>query len=78
MENLKAKTKFKLLIVGMLIQVWFWPMWFAYVVQSGPVAVSSFFTMIGVAIWNIGAAVVMHDRVDWDERLDRAREKSRL
>jgi hypothetical protein len=76
MESLKlAKNKFRLLIVLALAQVWFWPMWFAYVVQSGPVAVSSFFTMIAVAIWNVGAAVSMYDKVDWEETLDRARTK---
>lgn len=75
MENLKAKTKFRLLIVALLVQVWLWPMWFAYVVQSGPVAVSSFFTAIALMIWNVGAAVVTYDRVEWDETLDKARNK---
>jgi len=77
-ENLKAKTKFKILIIGLLVQVWFWPMWFAYVVQSSPVAVSSFFTAVGLLIWNIGSITVMYDKVDWEESLDRARKKSRL
>lgn len=77
MEDLRAKTKFKLLIVAIFVQVWLWPMWFAYVVQSGPVAVSSFFTAVALMIWNIGAAVVVYERVEWDETLDRARKKVR-
>jgi hypothetical protein len=75
MGNLTVKTKFKLLIVLVLVQVWFWPMWFAYAVQSAPIALSSFFTAVMTIIWNIGSAVTMHDKVDWEETLDRARTK---
>jgi hypothetical protein len=77
MENLTAKTKFKLFVALVFVQVWFWPMWFAYVVSTSPIAISSFFTMIGLAIWNIIGCVSAHDKVEWEETLDRARSTAR-
>ncbi len=78
MGNLTPRTKFKLLVALVFVQVWFWPMWFAYAVGSSPVAVSSFFTMVGLAIWNIISCISAHDRVDWEETLDRARTRVRM
>jgi hypothetical protein len=78
MGNLTARTKFKLLVILGFLQVWFWPMWFAYVVGSSPVAVSSFFTMVGLAIWNVICCIGAHDKVDWEDTLDRARTRARM
>ena len=64
----KLKNKLRLLYVVAFVQIWVWPMWFAYVVNSGPTAVSSFLTMCAMVIYNIVEVVVTTDNLSgrWD------------
>jgi hypothetical protein len=60
----KLETKIRILWIVAVAQVWLWPVWFAYVVHTGPAAVSSFITMIGAAIYNVHQLLFHYDKVN--------------
>lgn len=59
----KLETKIRILWIVAVAQVWLWPLWFAYVVHAGPIAVSSFITMIGAAIYNVHQLLSHYDKI---------------
>ena len=48
----KAKKKLYLLWGLIIVQIWLWPMWFQYI-STFHIVVSSFMTMMMVAMYNI-------------------------
>ena len=57
------QSKIRILWIVAIAQVWLWPQWFAYVVSTGPIAISSFVTMLGGIIYNIYLLIDHQDKV---------------
>lgn len=58
------QSKIRILWIVAVAQVWLWPLWFAYVVHTGPIAVSSFITMVGCAIYNVHQLLLYYDKIN--------------